>query len=95
MRKLLLTFAAATAVLVTGSLVPNSANAAPPVDPTGIRLALDDIKLTENVAWCFYLDGWNGPGWYRCGWHRRHGQGWHGARDSRHHSRGESRRGER
>jgi hypothetical protein len=83
MRKLLLTLAAATAVLVTGSLAPISANAATPIDPTGIRLALDDMKLTENVAWCFYPDGWNGPGMYRCGWHKRHGQGWHGPRESR------------
>jgi hypothetical protein len=95
MRKFLLAFAAASAVLMTGSLAPNSANAAPLSTPTGVGLALDGIQMTENVAWCFYPNGWNGPGFYRCGWHRRHGQGWHGARDSRHHSKRESRRGER
>jgi hypothetical protein len=45
--------------------------------------------------YCFYLDGWNGPGFYRCGWHRRRGLGWHGAQDSRVHTRRESRRGTR
>lgn len=95
MRKLLLTLAAATAVLAAGSLMPNSANAGSPIDPTGIRLALDDIKLTENVALCFYPDGWNGPGLYRCGWHKRHGEGWYGPRDSRRDGRHEDRRSER
>jgi hypothetical protein len=27
---------------------------------------------------CWYVDGWNGPGWYRCGYHIRDGQGWGG-----------------
>jgi hypothetical protein len=39
---------------------------------------------------CFYLDGWNGPGFYVCGQHRIRGRGWHGNRDSRHHSDRES-----
>lgn len=41
---------------------------------------------------CFYLDGWNGPGFYVCGNQRIRGRGWHGSRDSNTHSSRESRR---
>jgi hypothetical protein len=91
MRKLLLTGAAAAAILATGSVAPNVAAASPLSGTAG--LALDGINMAENVAWCFYIDGWNGPGWYRCGYRLRRGLGWHGARDSAVHTRRESRRG--
>jgi hypothetical protein len=41
---------------------------------------------------CFYLDGWNGPGFYICGQQYFSGRGWHGSRDSRTHSDRESMR---
>jgi hypothetical protein len=91
MRPFQLALAAATAVV----LAAGSAQAGPLNALRGSQLAVDGIDLTQNVAWCFYADGWNGPGFYRCGWHRRRGLGWHGARDSRVHTRGESRRGTR
>lgn len=28
--------------------------------------------------YCWYDDGWNGPGWYWCGYGYRHGWGWGG-----------------
>jgi hypothetical protein len=28
--------------------------------------------------YCWSLDGWRGPGWYRCGYAYRHGYGWGG-----------------
>jgi hypothetical protein len=47
--------------------------------------ALENSGAIENVAYvwrghsyCFYLNGWHGPGWYRCGWAWRRGFGWGG-----------------
>ena len=80
----LLTFTAATA-LVTGSLVP-SVEASPLSASKGANLASEARAPIENVAICFYAC-WNGPGLvHQCGFHRRHGQGWHGRRggDDRH-----------
>ena len=42
----------------------------------GLNAAIDDIDLTQQAAvyivegrrHCFYLDGWRGAGWYRCGY---------------------------
>ena len=28
--------------------------------------------------YCFYFDGWQGPGWYWCGYSHRRGYGWGG-----------------
>jgi hypothetical protein len=49
--------------------------------PASLRAGLEAVNLIENVAFCFYEDGWNGPGFYECGFQRRQGQGWHGPRD--------------
>jgi hypothetical protein len=34
----------------------------------------------EGNSYCFYADGWRGPGWYRCGYRLRRGLGWGGPR---------------
>ena len=81
MRRFLLTLSAAAAVLTAGALVPSGASATPPGAPTGLRLVIDTLDQVENVAICFYVDGWNGPGLYDCGYRHRHGKGWHGRRD--------------
>lgn len=81
MRRFLMTFTAAAAVLTTGALLPNAAQATPMGTPTGLQLALDGMSPIQNVAVCFYADGWNGPGLYECGYRHRTGQGWHGRRD--------------
>jgi hypothetical protein len=81
MHRFLLSLSAATAVLTAGVLVPNSASATPLSGATGLRLVIDTMDPVENVAICFYVDGWNGPGLYDCGYRHRHGQGWHGRRD--------------
>ena len=48
-------------------------------------LAVD--SPATNVAICFYLDGWNGPGFYDCGYRHRRGHGWHGKHhDGGHHA---------
>jgi hypothetical protein len=87
MHRILLTFAAAATVLATGSLVPSHVEASPLSASIGARLAVEALVPIENVAFCFYVDGWNGPGLYECGFHRRQGEGWHGPRS------GDDRRG--
>lgn len=92
MRPIQLALAAAAAVV----LAAGSAQASPLNALRGTQLAVDDFELIQNVQrYCFYLDGWRGPGFYRCGFRNRRGLGWHGARDSRVHTRRESRRGVR
>jgi hypothetical protein len=81
MHRFILSLSAATAVLTAGVLAPVSASATPLGAPTGLRLVIDTMDPVENVAICFYVDGWNGPGLYDCGYRHRHGKGWHGRRD--------------
>ena len=104
MRPIQLALAAATAVL----LAAGTAQASPLNALRGAQIAADGIEVTQNVQeYCFYLEGWRGPGFYRCGFRNRRGLGWHGRadsrevrrdhsrRDSRVHTRSESRRGTR
>ena len=34
----------------------------------------------NDQQYCFYEDGWRGPGWYVCGYEWRRGYGWGGGR---------------
>jgi hypothetical protein len=51
-----------------------------------LKAAAYSIDLTEKTVvyivdgrrYSFYFDGWNGPGWYRCGYAWRRGPGWGG-----------------
>jgi hypothetical protein len=91
MRRFRLALTAATAVLAAGALAPSSASATPLSPSTALRTVLDDMSPIQDVAICFYLDGWNGPGMYECGYRHRRGQGWHGRREGyndRDHDRG-------
>jgi hypothetical protein len=81
MHRLLLSVTAAATVLATGSLVSSRVEAAPLSASMGASLAIEALAPIEKVAFCFYEDGWNGPGFYECGFQRRQGQGWHGPRD--------------
>jgi hypothetical protein len=76
MKKFLMTAAAGAAMLAAGSL---SAGAMPAGAPS-----TDGISPVTNVALCFYIDGWNGPGMYDCGFRHRRGHGWHGKRHDNH-----------
>ncbi len=77
-RKFLIAAAAAIAIVAAGPLAPSRAHAM----PLGLLAgAVDQIDMTEAVALCFYVDGWNGPGMYQCGYRMRRGYGWHGHRD--------------
>jgi hypothetical protein len=75
MYRLLLTGTAAMAILTIASLMPNRAAAIPRSGLADIPLALEQVNPIEKVALCFYLDGWNGPGLYECGYGRRYGEG--------------------
>jgi hypothetical protein len=81
MNRFLISLSAAAAVLTAGALVPSGVSATPLSALTGLRLVIDTMDPVENVAICFYVDGWNGPGLYDCGYRHRHGKGWHGRRD--------------
>ena len=71
MRHFLLT-GAATAAIVATSFAAQAM-------PAGVP-SLDGLSPIENVAICFYVDGWHGPGMYQCGFRRREGRGWVGER---------------
>ncbi len=43
------------------------------VDQVAVR-----VYVHEGRRFCFYFDGWHGPGWYRCGFAFRRGLGWGG-----------------
>jgi hypothetical protein len=82
MRKILLTVAAAIGLMTTGSAI-NQANAMPLGN--GVRDAADDLSVIDQVQYvwggrryCWYDDGWNGPGWYWCGRYLVPGLGWGG-----------------
>jgi hypothetical protein len=77
MHKFLITAAAGVAIIAAGSLTSSRADAMPLGLPAG---AVDQIDMATPVALCFYIDGWNGPGMYQCGYRLRRGYGWHGRR---------------
>lgn len=43
------------------------------VDQVAVR-----VYVHEGHRFCFYFNGWHGPGWYRCGFAFRRGLGWGG-----------------
>ena len=73
MRKFLM--AAALMLAVAGTLASSRAEA------MTVPLPASPPSIIEQVALCFYLDGWNGPGMYQCGYRLRRGEGWHSRRD--------------
>ena len=103
------------AVAAGALLVATQANAGSfPVNTmTGIETGLVDtvavrVYVHEGRRYCFYFDGWHGPGWYRCGFAWRQGIGWggvygwnswsYGPYERRHHHHGnwqDHRRGDR
>ena len=66
-RTLLAAAAAATLGLAAAAALPQSAEA--------------QTYVYRGQRYCFYVDGWNGPGWYRCGYRWRRGLGWGGVYD--------------
>ena len=103
------------AVAAGALLVATQANAGsfPVNNLNGIETGLVDtvavrVYVHEGRRYCFYFDGWHGPGWYRCGFAWRQGIGWggvygwnswsYGPYERRHHQHGnwqDHRRGDR
>ena len=80
LRNLVVALAATAAVMVGGN-----AGAASMSAPAAMRTAADGLKMTQNVQffwsdhnYCWYDDGWNGPGWYWCDMYLQSGIGWGG-----------------
>jgi hypothetical protein len=84
MRRFPLILTAAAAVLTVGTLTPSIASATPLSAPMALGIVVDDMNPIQDVAICFYVNGWNGPGMYECGYRNRRGHGWHGRRDGEH-----------
>jgi hypothetical protein len=83
MRKLLLT--AAALALAASSLLAPKADAMALGAPSGVRSAADSLGIVEKSQYfyggrnyCWYPDGWHGPGFYWCGYAFREGFGWGG-----------------
>jgi hypothetical protein len=81
MRKLTLTLAAIA--LSAGVLAMSKADAMPLGSALGN--AADSLNVVEQTQfvwggrnYCWYPDGWRGPGWYWCGYQLRRGLGWGG-----------------
>lgn len=75
--------AAASAFVILGALGPTRAEIQ---DGAGVLRSASDIGAAiEQVQfrfggydYCWYDDGWRGPGWYWCGYAYRTGYGWGG-----------------
>ena len=84
MQKLIVSALAATSLLgVSGT---NAAPAAPPAHLiSGVYDSGEGLPLTlaqyfyAGRNFCWYTDGWDGPGFYWCGYAWRSGLGWGGA----------------
>ena len=80
MRKLTLTVAALA--LCAGAFAITNANAMPL--GSGLGQTADGLGLVEKSQfyggrnYCWYDDGWQGPGFYWCGYNLRRGFGWGG-----------------
>jgi hypothetical protein len=84
MRKLVLAAVSAVSLTAGAALFADHAQAAPLFD------GLQGVAPPSNIAnvqffffqrhrYCWYWDGWRGPGWYWCGYEWRDGFGWGGA----------------
>jgi hypothetical protein len=85
MRRFVVTIAAATVFLAGAPFMGASVRAASIVAPGAIRAAADSLNVVESVQYfwlghdfCWFDDGWNGPGWYWCDYGGRVGVGWGG-----------------
>ncbi len=88
MRRFAVSIVAATVSVACGPIM--GASAAPMVASSAICGAADNLNLVERAQfiwlgrnYCWYDDGWNGPGWYWCGQYTvpgigfGGGYGWH------------------
>jgi hypothetical protein len=79
MKTLALTVAAGALLLATqanaGNFPVNTMNDSGNglIDRVAVR-----VYVHEGHRYCFYVNGWHGAGWYRCGFAYRRGVGWGG-----------------
>lgn len=74
------------ALLASTALISSRADAAGLPNSNSIRAAIDNLSMIDTVQvyiidgrrYCWYDDGWQGPGWYWCGYAWRRGYGWGG-----------------
>ena len=85
MRYVAFALATTTALFAGGMLMSGGAQAAPPGASNGLGAAADKLDMVENTQfvfggrrYCWYDGGWQGPGWYWCGYGSRRGLGWGG-----------------
>jgi hypothetical protein len=85
MRNLALAIGTASA-LISSMAIGGHLQAAPYADGR-IKSELGGAGLIQNIQYvwegqnyCWYDDGWHGPGWYLCGYRTRQGMGWGGER---------------
>jgi hypothetical protein len=70
---------AALAAAITGGLAAPAMAQTTVIDPQGAVLT-DASYFFGGEQYCWYSDGWEGPGWYWCGYAWRDGLGWGGPR---------------
>lgn len=85
MRRIGLTLTAVVTLIACGTLA-DRLQATPIGPPEGLRAALGSLDIVAKAQvfvwhgrrYCWYDDGWQGPGFYWCGYAKRHGLGWGG-----------------
>jgi hypothetical protein len=82
MKKLILSTLSAFVITVAAGLTAGPSQAAPTFN--GLQ-GMPPINNIENAqffwrgrSYCWYWNGWRGPGWYWCGYAFRRGLGWGG-----------------
>src|SRR5262249_43785310 len=65
--------------------LPIAVSQAAPISPQGLKAAAGEQSVIDHVQYrwagreyCWYDDGWRGPGFYWCGYRLRVGLGWGG-----------------
>jgi hypothetical protein len=95
MRKTALALVGAMALGVGTMMTTGAAQAVPAGLSGQLNAGIVGFDLVEKAQYvyrgrryCFYFDGWHGPGWYWCGYAHRRGYGWGGTTGWRgwHHS---------
>ena len=85
MRKIILITATAISLLGGSVILGGDAHAAMRIDGFQNRLPIAGVEQIQFLVrsyrgrrYCWYIEGWRGPGWYRCGYALRRGSGWGG-----------------
>ena len=82
MKHFTLATVSALSMMAGATLYVNGAQAAPTLNGlSGAPLVnnVEDVQYRyHGRRYCWYFDGWQGPGWYWCGYAMRRGLGWGG-----------------